>query len=241
MTALEIALLTLAGGLMSLDRVAFLQSMISRPLPVSAVTGLILGEPVLGLVCGLYMELIWLARLPVGGAVPPDDTLAALASVAAATAFGREWPVEARAAAGVLIGIPYGLIGRRLDIAARKANGKLCEKVRAGLTGGDEKAPGKAQARGAANFFMAGLAGSLLAAVTAKPLAAYANMLTAGKGRVAMEIMALILPLVGAGTILGSISGRIPKALFAAGGLAAFAAVSAGLGSGLWDALRLVK
>lgn len=226
-----VALLAVAavGGVLALDRVAFLQCLVSRPLPTSAIVGLILGQPALGLACGLYMELIWLSRQPVGGFVPPDETLAALAAVCAAAAAPAHWATPAKASAGVLIGLPYGLLGRRLDLLARKANAGLMEKVREGLMEQDLSAPGRAQVRGAAHFALAGLAGSVLAVLTAGPLA---GLLLAGNPRGtlgAMEVMSVLLPVIGAGSLLASMPGRKPKALFVVGVAGAYLAAKAGL------------
>ena len=60
--------------LTGLDRVALVQMMISRPLVAGPLTGLVLGKPLLGLEVGMLLELLWLGRLPVGAAIPPDDT-----------------------------------------------------------------------------------------------------------------------------------------------------------------------
>lgn len=219
-----------AGGVLTLDKVAVLQSLVSRPLPTALITGALLGEPTLGLMAGVYMELIWLSRQPVGGVVVPDEMLAALSAVAAASALPPSWSQGARAAAGVLFALPYGLIGRRLDLLARKWNSPLLERAREGLKAGDERAVGKAQARGAANFFIAGLTGSLLAAFTAGPGAGWVVSHAGPNLRGAMEVMAVLLPIIGAGALLGSMNGRKPKMLFAAGLLAAFLAAKAGLG-----------
>lgn len=229
----QVLALTLAGGLLSLDRVAFLQSLASRPLPTALVSGLILGEPLLGVLCGVTMELVWLSRQPVGGSVPPDETLAALAAVVAAASAPPEWSGYARAAAGALIGLPYGLLGRRLDLLARGANAGLLEKTRKALEGGDLRAPGKAQLRGAAHFFAAGLVGSLVAALTAGLLATALASLAPGKLERVFAAMAVVMPVVGAGALVGSMSGRKPAFWFLGGALAAVVAIKAGFAAAL--------
>lgn len=223
------ALLALTGALLTLDRVAFLQSLASRPLPTAVLAGFIVGEPKLGLMVGVALELVWLSRQPVGGSVPPDETLATLAAVAAAHAAPPEWSGYARSAAGALIGLPYGLVGRRLDLLARKANAGLVEKTRQGLVSGDMEAPGRAQLKGAFNFFLAGLAGSAFAAVSAGPLAAL--MLSGSPERLerVFAAMAVVMPVVGAGAIIGSMNGKKPLVFFAGGAGAALFAVKAGL------------
>lgn len=226
-------LVALAGAFLTLDRVAFLQSLAARPLPTATLVGLILGEVQLGLMCGVTLELVWLSRQPVGGSVPPDETLAALAAVVAATGAPVEWSGYARCAAGALIGLPYGLLGRRLEIMARKANAVLVERARAGLKELDFAAPGKAQASGALNFFLVGLVGSLIAAFTANHLSAYLTSLAPVKLERAFAAMAVVMPVVGAGAIVASMGGRRPVVLFLAGAAGALVAAKSGLACAL--------
>lgn len=225
-TAAELALL---GGVLSLDRVAFLQSLVSRPLPTSALAGLLTGEVELALLAGLYLELFWLSRQPVGSSVPPDETLAALASVLAALGAPQGWDLWERAAAGVLVGLPFGLLGRWLEIKAREANAAILDLALERLSSGDMLATGKAQARGALNFLLAGLAGSLLAVLLAGPAAGFVFGLSPQRARDACSVMSVAMPVIGAGALLGSLTGRKPKVVFAAGALGGVAAAKLGL------------
>lgn len=224
----QLAAVGIVGGLLSLDRVAFMQSLISRPLPVAAIAGLLLGEPELGLFCGLYMELVWLSRQPVGGSVPPDETTAALAAVVAALATPNDWVLSGRAAAGVLVGLPYGFLGRRLELAARKRNSALVAETGEGLKRGLLGATGKAQALGAMNFLLAGTAGAMIAAFTAGFFGRAFFGAASDQVEAAMAVMSVVLPVVGAGSLLGSFYGRKPKLFFVTGALGAFAATRAG-------------
>ena len=70
--------------LLGFDRVAFLQSMACRPLVAASLTGWLLGIPLQGLQVGILLELLWLGRLPVGAAIPPDDTQVAIGATALA-------------------------------------------------------------------------------------------------------------------------------------------------------------
>lgn len=221
--------LTGLGGVLALDRTAFLQSLISRPLPTSALVGLVTGEFALALLTGLILELFWLSRQPVGGSVPPDETLAALASVLAALAAPAYYSPWEKAGAGVLVGLPYGLIGRWLEIRARNANGRLLSWTRGALEKGDRNATGKALALGAAHFLAAGLAGSLFAVLTAGPLTGFILGEVGVQTQKACALMAVALPVIGAGTLLGSIAGRQPKAVFLGGAVAGFAGAKLGL------------
>lgn len=208
-----------------------MQSLISRPLPVAAISGLILGKPELGLFCGLYVELIWLSRQPVGGSVPPDETTAALAAVVAALATPGEWGIHARAAAGALVGLPYGFLGRRIELFARNSNAALLEKTREALSRGVFHATGIGQARGALNFLLAGTASALFAALTAGFFAGLLFDGASDRVEASMAVMSVVLPVVGAGSLIGSFYGRRPKMIFVAGALTAFGAGMAGLQS----------
>jgi PTS system mannose-specific IIC component len=81
-----------AGGislLAGIDRTAAMQFMVSRPIVAAPVTGLVLGEPLVGLQVGVLIELLWLGRLPVGAAIPPDDTQIAVGGTALAIIMGH--------------------------------------------------------------------------------------------------------------------------------------------------------
>ena len=61
----KIIIISVAGSFMCLDRI-FIQAMISRPIVIAPVTGLILGEPRTGLMIGALLVLFWMDRVPIG-------------------------------------------------------------------------------------------------------------------------------------------------------------------------------
>ncbi|MEZ4485509.1 MAG: PTS sugar transporter subunit IIC [Syntrophotaleaceae bacterium] len=61
-----------------LDRTAAGQFMLCRPIVAAPLTGWLLGEASIGLQVGAMLELLWLGRLPVGAAIPPDDSQVAV-------------------------------------------------------------------------------------------------------------------------------------------------------------------
>src|SRR5210317_613945 len=79
----------LVSMLTGLDRVALVQLMISRPLVAGPLTGWVLGSPLVGLEVGMLLELLWLGRLPVGAAIPPDDTQVAVGATVLALTVGE--------------------------------------------------------------------------------------------------------------------------------------------------------
>jgi mannose/fructose/N-acetylgalactosamine-specific phosphotransferase system component IIC len=69
------------AALLNLDRQAFGQLALSRPLVVGGLVGLALGQAPAGLALGLWTELLWLARPPLGGTIPPNGGLAVSAAL----------------------------------------------------------------------------------------------------------------------------------------------------------------
>lgn len=119
------------GGLMALERRAFLQAMVSRPLVAATVTGLINNDVQAGLYVGLVFELLHLGGASLGGAQADHETLPAVAGAALAADMGETWgrdSTPAMWALGVLLAAPTGLLGRwlekRLDERARKYFGR---------------------------------------------------------------------------------------------------------------------
>jgi len=80
----EVALVGICGGLLALERRAFLQAMFSRPLVSATVIGWMLGDVTSGLYVGLPLELFFLGSASLGAALPENDTLTATGTAAAA-------------------------------------------------------------------------------------------------------------------------------------------------------------
>ncbi|HOI43803.1 MAG TPA: PTS sugar transporter subunit IIC [Elusimicrobiales bacterium] len=70
-----------AAGLLQLDNVQFLQSMVSRPLAASLLFGLICGCPGEAARLGLLTELIYSDYMPMGGSLPPNGVTASAVGV----------------------------------------------------------------------------------------------------------------------------------------------------------------
>jgi PTS system mannose-specific IIC component len=84
----DIILAGAVGGLLALDRTAVFQIMISRPIVSGPIIGLLLGQPAVGVVMGGLVELIWISRLPLGGYVPPNESVGAMVGTAAVILAG---------------------------------------------------------------------------------------------------------------------------------------------------------
>ena len=71
-----IVALSLLGGALSVDATAAFQVMLSQPVVAGSIAGIVVGDPVLGLVVGSTLQMVWHGVLPVGAAPFPDGAVA---------------------------------------------------------------------------------------------------------------------------------------------------------------------
>lgn len=212
----------LIGGVIALvcglDRVAMLQILVSRPIVAAPVTGLLLGEPLIGLQVGVMVELLWLARLPVGAAVPPDDTQVAIAATVLSITLGRQLDalsVELMLLS-LLVALLVGKVGQYFDHCARNYNSILPVQTDQALQSG---LFGRAQLlhlRGLLSFSAAALLTyftivtcGLLLIPPIWPWLQISMSYSAG-------LLQLALPLIGVAVILGTINVSRAITLFCA-------------------------
>lgn len=124
-------LVVLAGGLLAVDGVSWLQTMASRPLAAGTVGGALLGDPGAGIVAGMALELLFLRHLPFGAARYPEAGPAGLVAGAAYAGVGGGDPVAL--AAAVLAGWGVGWLGAESIRWLRELNGRIL--ARAGKLG----------------------------------------------------------------------------------------------------------
>jgi PTS system mannose-specific IIC component len=223
-----LAELSLLGGLLAVDRTAFLQSMVSRPLAGATLAGWLVGAPLLGLACGALVELLWLMDLPMGAAVPPDETLVGVLAPVFAALAPDPWSWEARASLGVLLAVPFGALGRRLDILVRRWNAGLLDSVRRDLAEGREPGLGRRHLAGALRFFAAGAAATGTGAWAGSwAIAAVAERLP-GETGAGLELLESSLPFLGAAAVLAGLGLRRHAPWFTLGALGALSAQRGG-------------
>lgn len=215
------ALVAVVAGL---DRTAALQLMISRPLVAAPLTGWLLGDPLAGLLIGALVELLWLGRLPVGAAIPPDDTQVAVGAGVLTCALGpqlelSEFPL---ALLCTLVAMPLGKVGQVFDRLARQCNGRLVVAAEAAAMSGELDVIARRHLVGLAHFALASLAtyvtivlsGWLLLRLLAPPLAGPV-------GQVGNWLW-LVFPLVGTAALLATVNVGRALTLFIAAFSGAF-------------------
>ncbi len=129
----QVLLAGLWGGVVAVERKAFLQAMLSRPLVSATVMGALLGDVRSGVFIGMLLELFYLGTANLGASLPENDTVSATGTAAAAatmaTATGSD-STQALWAIAVLLFIPLGRLGRTWD---RMLEGYMARLARVAL------------------------------------------------------------------------------------------------------------
>lgn len=212
---LSVALL---GGVLALDGVAAVQSMVSRPLVAGWLAGWILGDPVTGIEIGVLLELQLLVAVPSGGGLVPEGGTATLVAVAAATELSGTASGAGALAWGVALGLIWGQVAGQTQIWMRRANeGITADRATTPLTASSLR---QAQRRGLGLDFLRGTLVTGLGVLLARGALPY---LTGGWPLQMPQTFALLLAgsWVSVGIVLrGAAPGRRGTALFGAGLLA---------------------
>lgn len=117
---LHVTLAGLWGGLLAVERRAFLQAMFSRPLVAATGVGLLLDDAESGLFIGLVFELYYLGAASLGGAHPDHETLPAVAAAAFAATLSdaTQGPsTPAMWSLAIMVCAPLGPLGRVMENA----------------------------------------------------------------------------------------------------------------------------
>ncbi|MCD6527516.1 MAG: PTS sugar transporter subunit IIC [Desulfuromonas sp.] len=151
-----IALLSVVAGL---DRTAVAQLQLSRPLVCAALAGFILDIFPMALQLGVMLELLWIMRIPVGAAIAPDDTQAAIGGVVLVKLFASgaaEHDLILIVVIGILAVI-FAEVGKCFDVWARHRNEYFFQRSAAQLAGNRWHHPGWSHLSGLSLFAAASL------------------------------------------------------------------------------------
>jgi len=120
----DIVLASLITGILSCDTVATGQFMLSRPIVIGPVIGLCLGNPYVGFIIGICVELIWSSVIPVGSSLPPDNSLTSALATAAAIFSISNFGVNQYSAIilALVVSIPCGIIFKAAGLKIRLRN-----------------------------------------------------------------------------------------------------------------------
>jgi PTS system mannose-specific IIC component len=217
MTFINLLLASLVAVICGLDRTAAFQLMLSRPIVAGPLTGLVLGEPLIGLQAGMLVELLWLGRLPVGASIPPDDTQIAIGGTVLSIAFASpDFTTPVTIVFCLCIAIPLAKSGQFFDRMARQANNHTVKQLEQNILTGDLSSINRLHLVGIGHFALASLftfvfvvgAGSILCSIS---IPYFMPFLV-----VPINWLQLVFILVGASTILSSINVNRATTLFGA-------------------------
>ncbi|HKJ28739.1 MAG TPA: PTS sugar transporter subunit IIC [Desulfuromonadales bacterium] len=208
----------LVAMLTGLDRVALVQFMISRPLVAAPLTGLVLGNPLLGLEVGMLLELLWLGRLPVGAAIPPDDTQVAVGATVLAFSMGQMLGLGGMPMVilAVLVAIPLGKFGQIFDRLARNVNDRLAVAGLKALGSGNTNGLERRHLMGLISFAVSSLATACVIVLIGSVVLFYTAPQLIGAVRDTGLSLQYSLIIVGAASLLGTINVNRSISLFCA-------------------------
>ena len=208
----------LVAMLTGLDRVALVQIMISRPLVAAPLTGLVLGNPLLGLEVGMLLELLWLGRLPVGAAIPPDDTQVAVGATVLAFSMGQMLGLVGMPMVilAVLVAIPLGKFGQIFDRLARNVNDRLAVAGLKALGNGNTNGLERRHLVGLVSFAVSSLATACVIVLIGSVILFYTAPQLIGAVRDTGLSLQYSLIIVGAASLLGTINVNRSISLFCA-------------------------
>jgi PTS system mannose-specific IIC component len=208
----------LVAMLTGLDRVALVQVMISRPLVAAPLTGLVLGNPLLGLEVGMLLELLWLGRLPVGAAIPPDDTQVAVGATVLAFSMGQMLDLVGMPMVilAVLVAIPLGKFGQIFDRLARNVNDRLAVAGLKSLGNGNTNGLERRHLMGLISFAVSSLATACVIVLIGSVILFYTAPQLIGAVRDTGLSLQYSLIIVGAASLLGTININRSISLFCA-------------------------
>lgn len=128
------------GGLLAVERRAFLQAMFSRPLVAATGMGLLLDDVMSGLYVGMLLELYHLGAATLGAALSENDTLVATGTSAAAAMLTHatgSGTTPAIWTVAVLLFVWLGRAGRFLDRRLEPHTNELSRTAMASATAGN--------------------------------------------------------------------------------------------------------
>ena len=109
-------LVALVSALIYLESRLVGQHMLDRPIIIGPVVGLIMGDPVTGLVVGGQLELVWMGLNGIGTTTPPNVVVGSALATALAISTGASYETT------LALAVPIAVVAQLCDIAAPIVN-----------------------------------------------------------------------------------------------------------------------
>ena len=136
---MNLAILSVIAGAISCDTLVAGQFMIARPIIAGPLIGLAVGNPYLGFIIGVCVELVWIRVIPVGVSIPPDSTLTAVIATAAGAAAKYNFGIGNFSAAilALVVSIPFGILFKSVELRVRFRNSSVTDALKVSVAHGD--------------------------------------------------------------------------------------------------------
>ncbi|HEX9565789.1 MAG TPA: PTS sugar transporter subunit IIC [Gemmatimonadaceae bacterium] len=126
MSAGEVVILALLGGVLGLDTVSFPQAMLSRPIVGGTLAGALVGNPLPGLLVGAALELFAVETLPFGASRYPEwGSASVIGGVLASSGLSVE---AGRLCTAVLATLMMAWLGGWSMVQLRRLNARLARR-----------------------------------------------------------------------------------------------------------------
>jgi len=122
MNPVEIAVLSLLGGVLGLDVVSFPQAMLSRPIVAATLGAAILGAPERGVMLGATLECFALETLPVGASRYPEWGSSSVVAAAVIASGPPTAPWGGALLMGILVALAWSWVGGWSMVQLRRLN-----------------------------------------------------------------------------------------------------------------------
>lgn len=115
------------AGVISLDFTACGPFMVSQPLVCGPLFGWLMGQPVVGIIVGGIVQLLWMDLSPIGVGIPYDATATTLLATYWSALPGNG--ALSQVMLSLAVAVPFGFLFRWLDQLARHVNTRLLHRI----------------------------------------------------------------------------------------------------------------
>ena len=210
--------LTLLGAVLGLDAVSFPQAMLSRPIVASTLGGVVVGDPLSGLLAGAALEFVALETLPVGASRYPEWGSASVVGGALIGSYGEASP--GALSMTLFAAIATGWIGGWTMVQMRGLNAAMARRFRTGINAGSPNAVVGLQFAGLFADFLRGGALTLVSLIVFEPLMHAALGVWGASPRYSRAVAIGVAASVASGAVWKLFRGTLHARWYLLGGLA---------------------
>lgn|GEM_PF-1277395 len=156
LNTLDLLTVSFIGGLLSLDNVAVLQTMLSQPIVAATLIGFLLDNTEIGLLIGVLLQFLWTSNVPAGAVVPPDNSVLACIGASAAILGAQFWNPSVAIFFSLVMTVVFAPITAWADAQVRQFNNQLALSADASALEGNFRAIPLKHLSGVLIFFLKG-------------------------------------------------------------------------------------